>query len=445
MTKLFFSSHYADKSSRAAIKAIIISAFLSIIIRGFGFLKESMIAYYFGVSEYIDFYVLTLIFVTFFASPIGGSLATLLTQKFIEIKLRISKNASADIFIKCQVFGFASMIVIISIQIVLLHTSVVKEWIESRFSILEIDYTLFLLPIGALTVMSLINSSILTAEKQFKTYTILPVLVPITILIALTNFSHQNLFQVLMISTLLGFLLEFLFSFFCIRNVLMSIKLQLIKKSNQEFRKIVNSMPPMVMSSIVMSGCLIVDQLMATLAGSGSVSIINFGNRIPLAFISIIAIIWTVLYPKFIELVSKKNFVQLRKNLTFFSIISVVLLVPLCTFFAYFSEEITSILYERGAFNANNTYVVSQVQLIYLLHISLCFLCMIYMRVANAVEKAKIILIGNILLLILNITLNFYFINIFGLIGIPLATLAAYSFVTVFWFLTTSLLIRNRL
>ena len=65
---------------------------------------------------------------------------------------------------------------------------------------------------------------------------------------------------------------------------------------------------------------------------------------------------------------------------------------------------------------------------------------MICMRIANALENSKITLFGSALSLFLNILLNLLFLKHFGVIGISLATLVAYSFMALFW-----LLVANRL
>ena len=194
-----------------------------------------------------------------------------------------------------------------------------------------------------------------------------------------------------------------------------------------------------------MGGCLVVDQLMATLAGEGAVAIINFGNRLTLGLISVSVIIWTVLYPYFIKFVSMNDYKSLRKSLGIFSFLIVTFLVPLCGGLALFSEEIISILYERGAFVKKDTIIVANIQMFYFLHIPLYVLCMICVRVANALENTQIILIGNIILLTLNIILNLLFIDQYGVIGIPLATLVSYGLLTLYWFITSNILINSRL
>ena len=130
MIKSLVSILVQNKTNNIAIKAILTSAILSIFIRTIGYFKESVIAYYLGISQYVDFYVLALIYATFFVHPIGGALSTLLTQKYIEISGKISKSASANIYIKSQIFGASIMLIIISIQVASLEFPFIQNLIE---------------------------------------------------------------------------------------------------------------------------------------------------------------------------------------------------------------------------------------------------------------------------------------------------------------------------
>ena len=249
-----------------------------------------------------------------------------------------------------------------------------------------------------ISFVSVINGAILTAKKQFKTFTSLSALVPISISILLLIFPLEYKFEALFFGTLVGYTIELIVSKISLKKVLLKVDCKSIKKRSGNFSKIIKSMPNLVFSGIIMSGCLVVDQLMATLAGEGAVAMINFGNRISLGLISILAIVWAVLYPYFINYASINDFKSLRKSLGIFSLLIVILMVPFCGILAFFSEEIISILYERGAFIKKDTIIVANIQIFYFLHLPLYALCMICTRVVNALENTHIILIGNILL-----------------------------------------------
>jgi putative peptidoglycan lipid II flippase len=203
-------------------------------------------------------------------------------------------------------------------------------------------------------------------------------------------------------------------------------------------------MRPMFISGVIMSGCMIVDQFMAVLAGDGAVAMINYGNRITLGLISVIAIFWTVLYPNFVKMAAATDFPALRATFWRFSMLGIIGLVPLCGLLAYFSKDLIMLLFERGAFTQNDTAIVAKIQSLYLMHIPCYALCMMCMRAVNAMENTNLLLIGNSVSLILNIGLNFYFIQSYGVLGVAMATLIAYCVSSLFWFAAANSLIIAR-
>lgn len=416
-----------------AIKAMIVAGILSLFIKALGLFKESMIAYFFGVSPYVDFYVLALLFVTFFVGPVGGALATLLTQKYIEICDTVSSGAAAAVFAQCQIFGLICMLLIAAVEIGALQIPSIQYWFGNRFTDLETAYLLVLLPISFLSLMSVINASVLTARKSFKAYASLPALVPIAIITTLIICPKEYLITGLLLGTLLGYCIEFLVGVVCLRDILPFITYRAIRRPTSAFHKIARSMRPMFISGVIMGGCLIVDQFMAVLAGEGAVAMINFGNRITLGLISVIAIFWTVLYPNFVKMAAAADFHALRTTFWRFGLLGVVGLVPVCGLIAYFSKDLVILLFERGAFLQSDTVIVAEIQALYLMHIPFYVLCMICMRIANALENTQILLLGNLLSLVLNIALNLVFIERYGVIGIPIATLTAYGIMVLFW------------
>ena len=134
-----------------------VAGMLSVLVKALGLFKESTIAYFFGVSTFVDFYVLALVFVAFFVAPVGGTLATLLTQKYIEISAKISQAAADVVYGQCQVFGLSCMAIILLLQIGSLQIPLVQHYVGNKFAGLEISYITILFPIALLSFLSVIN------------------------------------------------------------------------------------------------------------------------------------------------------------------------------------------------------------------------------------------------------------------------------------------------
>ena len=192
-----------------------------------------------------------------------------------------------------------------------------------------------------------------------------------------------------------------------------------------------------------MSGCVIVDQTMAGLAGEGAVAMISFGNRLTLGLLSLSSVLWTVLFPQFIDRVINRRFHELRGSLIGLNVLVFVCGLFGCAILAFMSEWITSLIYERGAFTSEDTKIVSQIQIFYFLHIPFYISILINARILNAFEKTKLYLSGNIVLLLCNILLNLTFIEMFGVLGIAMATLVSYCAMAMVWFCTALWLVQS--
>ena len=392
-----------NNAGKNAIKAILLAGTISVIVRIFGFIKESTIAYYFGTSEYVDFYVLALIFVMFFVQPIGGAVSTLLTQKYIEIVKVYSSKVAGHIYLKSLMLGVLCICLILLIQSFLLQIPRIEVWFLSRFSYINLNYIYILMPIGLLSAMSLINSSVLMAKQQFKTHSLLPIVIHFTTITFLIFSPKEYMFEFLLIGTLFGFFLELIIGKFCLREIFVKLNVNKIKEESREFNKIVKSMPKMVISATILSSSLVIDQIMAMLAGEGAVAMINFGNKVPLGLISIITIWGTVLYPTFVQYATASEYNSLRKSFLRFSTTSVIIFFPVCGFLSFFSDSLIKILFEHGAFLSTDTVIVANIQILYLMLVPLFIVSMICMRVINALENTGVYLLGNVLLIIINI------------------------------------------
>lgn len=437
----FFRRMLAGKSTRLATLAIIQSGLITLIVKALGFVREMLIAFYFGVSETIDNYVLLILALTFFVAPVSGSFGTLLTPRYIQFLDNKQLSFAASLFKKTLITITLFVIIVEFLQILMIRL-LPSAWTLGLAALFE-SYWLALVPIALFSAISTVTGGILVGQGRVKTFTCLPATVTISIIVSLVLFSSTNLLLALIFGTLAGFAFEMLANLIAVRKLLLNSQQGFLAAADN-FRGMLAKMPMLVGSAIVMNTCIIVDQVMAVLAGPGSVAAVSFGNRLSLGLISITAVIWVVLYPVFSRLVSQKNFNQLRRQLFENAILVLLIGVPICGVIACFSPEITRLLFERGQFDPAATTIVSEIQMFYVLHIPLYVVVMICMKVANAFQNNDYLMTANLLLLALNVIFNLLFIEWIGVAGIALATLVAYSVMVICWLIIVSRLISSQ-
>lgn len=419
-----------------------VSGLLSVALKSIAFAKEIVIANYFGVSANVDFYVIFLLVASFFVGPISGSFGTLLIQKFIELR---EKSFLASVLIYRQIFIFVCLIflVVIIIQMVFLSVTIFGGLFSSFFASAPIYFLFGMFFIALFSAMTTVNRAVITAEKQFALFTAIPVVVPICIICFLIIDPIQNIFLSLIVGTIFGYFTEAMISISC-NLKLWRINLERpFNLSDNTFKTLNRNFFPIFAGKIIMSGCLVVDQFMASLAGEGAVSVINYGNRLPLGLLTLASIIWTVLFPMFSELVSQKKHQSLLSLYINSIILAALIFLSIGIIGFVVSPEIVSFLYQRGEFTNADVLIVSEIQANYFFYLPFYIICLISARVANSYEKPKYIILANSTALAVNVLLNFVFISYYGVLGITYATILTYAFVSLYWVLVSRNLIKS--
>ena len=426
-----------------ALKAILLSGFLTVLIKFFGLIKEAVLANYFGVSNFLDIYILSMLTLLFFVNPIAGTIGTLLTQKFIEVKFR-SKNIGAGLYRESCKYTAILIISVVFAQLFIIQLSQHKNFFN--YPIFELGSTeLFVLaPIAFFSSIAIINGAVLTAKKKFAVFSIIPALVPLSIIFCVTFDVAGNLFVSLLIGTVGGFGLEMIFGTIALLPSWKQFSKSVSADFELKLKEIKAGFPPLFAASLIMGGCVVVDQLMAAMAGEGAVSVVSFGSRLTLGLLSVVGTIWIILFPFFSEMVVKDQHQRLKRFFIYSLALGTLALVPFCSVLVMCSEDIIRILFERGAFNSEDTLLVSKLQIFYLMHIPFYMICMLSMRVANSYQRQKIILFINTITLITNIFLNVIFMKYFGVVGIAAATFLSYSIMACVWIFVVMLIFNKQ-
>lgn len=111
---------------------------------------------------------------------------------------------------------------------------------------------------------------------------------------------------------------------------------------------------------------LIADSLMASFLAVGSISALEYGNRLfhlPLGIFAIST--GTVLLPTYSRLVAKQDFGELGKNLRFAAVSLSYVMLPVTLLIIALGGDLVKILFERGAFDAKATLWTQQALIFY--------------------------------------------------------------------------------
>lgn len=181
---------------------------------------------------------------------------------------------------------------------------------------------------------------------------------------------------------------------------------------------------------------------MAAMLSPGSVAALGYGNRVIAFPITLITTaLSTAVIPYFSKMVACEEWKEVRRTLKHYIFLIVAVSFPLTGLLLVFSEPIVQILFQRGSFTASDTHLVAQIQSFFALQIPVRGAGILIVRLISAMRSNQILMWGSGCNFIINIVLNYLFMQWFGVSGIALSTSCVYlfSFSFLFYFVIKNL------
>jgi len=188
-------------------------------------------------------------------------------------------------------------------------------------------------------------------------------------------------------------------------------------------REVAGQYGPVLLSGVVASGGLLVDQSMAAMLPAGSVSALVYGNRLVSVVVALVAgAVSTVLTPYFSRMIAQKDWSGCRRTIRTWVGVSAAVSVPIAVLMIAGAPFLVRTLFERGAFGSQDTAVVASVMGMYAIQIPFFVCSRVFYRFLIAMRRTDLALYCGMLNLILDIALNLLLMRWLGVAGIALAT-----------------------
>ena len=188
-------------------------------------------------------------------------------------------------------------------------------------------------------------------------------------------------------------------------------------------REVAHQYRSVMLSGVVASGGLLVDQAMAAMLPAGSISALMYASRFVSVVLAMLAgALSSALAPHFARLVAERDWVACRRVLHTWGRIAMAASVAVTLLLILFSHPLVRMALQRGAFGAGDTAVVSSVLRMYALQIPFFAVSRIFYRFLLAMRRADLILGCGTMNLVLDVALNLVLMRWMGVAGIALAT-----------------------
>lgn len=390
--------------------------------------KELVVANQFGTSDALDAFLIAFLLPSFTINVIAGSFNASLIPTFIQVREKNGKRAAQRLFSSVMVW---SIVLLLGLSCLLaIAAPYVLPILGSGFGTEKIALTrsLFnlLLPILFFSGLATIWASILNAGERFALAAIVPMITPgITVIVLLMAGKIIGIYA-LVLGTVGGFVLEAGLLFVGLRRQGFSLMPHWYGMDTA-MKKVLGQYVPMTAGALLMGSTSFVDQSMAAMLVPGSVSVLNYGNKVTAFILGIGSLaLSTAVFPHFSRMVAIKDWIGVRLTLKTYARLVFFTTVPVALVFICFSELIVRLLFERGAFTAIDTLFVAKVQIFYLIQVPFYMMGMIGVRLLSALLKNQVLMVISAINVITNIVGNCVFMNYLGVAGISLSTSVVY-------------------
>lgn len=415
--------------SSSMVSGFVIVATLTMVSKVVSFLKDATVARSFGTGDELDAFMLSFGFVSFVATLLGGGLPQAFLPLYAEADHHRGPRRADRLAVQSTV-GYAFILGAFALVIHLAAPTLV-DWAAQGFhgakraiavQVLR-ELWLFMVCFG----MSYQLAAWLRANNCFAVPAAAPMLVPLAI-IACLFWEHPNAgVGTLVRGTVLGGLLH-----------LGALVLALLGRFHLHGGKwlrstlrlweprvrtvLANSMSFLV-AGIIFSSAPVVDQTMAAWLAPGSVAVLSYTDKICGIILAVtVSPATEVLFPAFAQKVARQDWSGLKRQLLVSAGSILALALPMVIALCWLAPFVVRLLFERGAFDADDTQRVATVLRYAVLQIPFYVVGGLAARVVVALQATRFVMALSLVGLVANIVLNLIFMKHLGAAGIALST-----------------------
>ena len=437
MKLTFFKADQPDSTNKRILRAALTVGLLSLLARGGIALRELVIAKSFGRGDAIDAFLIAFALPTFVVNLLMGALASSLIP--VLIQTRKTQGAAAGQKLLSSMM-FLSVITLSAVALLLgLLAPYYLPYLGSSFSAAKLQLTrdvlLMLLPWVIFSGCGLFVSAALNAGEKFAVPSLAPLITPLATIVFIVLTAPRWGVVSLVAGTVSGSILE------------AAVLIRALKSKEAQWtlrwggmdanvRGVLLQCAPMLAGAFLMGSTSLVDQSMAAMLAGGSVAALSYGSKIVGAISTTGAnALSTAALPYFSKMISANDWNGCRHTLKRYSLLAASVTLPLTLLLMVFSRPLVRLVFQRGAFTAADTELVTWIQICYAIQIPFYVLSLLFVRFLSSARRNDLLMYASAINLFVDIVLNLFFMRFWGVAGIALSTsivfLISFAFVSI--------------
>lgn len=364
----------------------LVAATTSLVAKGMAFIKEVVVASVFGLSGALDIYLVAFILIGVPLNVLLNAVQTALITHLAGANL--ASNEESSRFLTTSLMTLTCLAVLLPIWLWALPYAL--PWLASGFSVEKrqgLETALhWLIPYYFLNGFNLLGYGVLQAKGRYLANGLLPSVTPVVIILVLLFVwgGHRD-WKALATALVIGSAIECLLLLVTLyRHGQLAFPHRLETKG---MNTIITTSLALLPGTIMLTISPVVDQAIAAAMGEGSNAALAYGYKLPSALQGIIVTaIGITALPYFAKQLGQGESAYCLHSLdklSFWLVVGgAIFILPL----SFFSSDIVSLLFQRGAFDTLATDRVAPIQFAYFMQIPFALVAMLGIKVMAALK-----------------------------------------------------------
>ena len=386
--------------------------------------KELTVAGIFGRSDAIESFLAAALIpgllINLFSESMNQALIPALVRvKEFEGRERAQELLSNSMLWNAVLLAGASLMMALSARLLF-------PLIGSHFSTPKLNLAVHLfyglLPVIVISGIASNFTAVLNTEGRFALPALAPIVTPFAIMIAVPLFAGVLGIWAMVCATVIGALIHMVWTGAMLQSSGYRVSLRWYGMT-ESTREVARQYGTVLLSGLVASGGLLVDQSMAAMLPAGSVSALVYAGRfVSVALALLGGAVSSAGAPILSEMVARNDWSSCRRTLRNWALISGAVSMLVAVGLILAAHVVVRLTFQHGAFGPQDTSAVSSVLALYAIQIPFFVSSRVFYRFLLAMRRADLVFYCGSLNLALDVILNLVLMRWLGTAGIALAT-----------------------
>jgi putative peptidoglycan lipid II flippase len=386
--------------------------------------KEFVVAGVYGRSDAMDAYLAAMLIPGLLVNLLSESMNQALVPTLIRVREKEGHERAQQLLSSAMLW--LCMLLIAGSVVMALGARAFFPLIASHFDAAKLDLAvqLFygLLPIVVITGIATNCTAVLNTFDRFALPALAPVVISISVIGCALLLAGKLGIWAMVYGSVAGALIHAILVAWMMDRNGYNFRLRW-HGMNEATREVAHQYGPVLLSGVVASSGLLVDQSMAAMLSAGSVSALVYANRFVSVVLTLLAgAVSTAVVPYFSRMIAHRDWAGCRHTLRVWLGLTALVSVPITTALIAGAHLLIRLAFQHGAFGERDTAAVTPVLVMYALQIPFFVVSRVHYRFLVAMRRTDLVLYCGVLNLALDVVLNLVLMRHFGVAGIALAT-----------------------